>query len=162
MIVIGPTAPIPIRDEAVTLANRIASGTAVDVALRSFSSELDDPSGDLVVCALLLAVRARTQKIVELLSALASSTREEVAMRLRVDASRAAARSAVRTITWFSLGFAGLLLVLARAYLAPYGTLQGQLVLSAVGVSYAAGVALMGRLVRPPAGGRLLEAATIT
>ena len=82
MIVIGPSAPIVIRTEAVTLANRIASGTSIEVALRSFSVELDDPSSDLVVCALLLAVKARTQRIVDLLSALASATREDVATRL--------------------------------------------------------------------------------
>ena len=162
MIVIGPSAPIVIRTEAVTLANRIASGTSIEVALRSFSVELDDPSSDLVVCALLLAVKARTQRIVDLLSALASATREDVATRLRIDASRAAARSAVRTITWFSLAFAGLLLILARSYLAPYGSFGGQLVLCVVGASYAAGIGLMTRLVRPPVTARLLDVGNIT
>jgi tight adherence protein B len=78
-------------------------------------------------------------------------------MRLRIETSRASARSGVRSVIVFSLGFVVLLLVIARTYLAPFGTGLGQVVLLLVGVLYAAGIYAMVRLVRPPAAVRLLE-----
>jgi len=56
----------------------------------------------------------------------------------------------------FSVIFAGLLSVLARSYLAPFGSATGQLVLAAVGGLYAGGLTLMVALARPPAPVRLL------
>jgi Flp pilus assembly protein TadB len=118
-------------------------------ALRSFAGEVADPAAEFLVCSLLLASDSRAQKLVDVLSALAVAIREEVAMRLRVDASRAAAQSSVRTIVAFSLAFATILIVIAHSYLQPFGTVTGQLVLAAVGACYAGGLALMAWLVRP-------------
>ena len=98
----------------------------------------------------MLAAAARAQRLVELLGALAEAMREEVAMRLRVESSRASARSGVRTITLFSVGFAGLIALVARAYLAPFGSASGQLALVLAGTLEAAGIVLMMRLVRVP------------
>jgi Flp pilus assembly protein TadB len=69
-------------------------------------------------------------------------------MRLRVEASRASARSGVRMVICFSLGFVALLTIAARSYLAPFGSVNGQIVLVLVGILYAAGLTLMVRLVR--------------
>ena len=67
-----------------------------------------------------VAASARAQRLVDLLSAaLADSIRQDVAMRLRVESGRAAARSGVRTIVVFSLAFAGVLALVAHSYLAP-------------------------------------------
>jgi tight adherence protein B len=142
-------APDEIRMEAVHLADRIMSGVPMDEALRLFAIEIDDSSAADVVCALRLASTSRAQRLVELLGALADSTREEVTMRLRVEASRASARSSVRIVIVFSLGFVALLTVVARTYLAPFGSVTGQLVLLLVGACYVCGLALMVRLVRP-------------
>jgi tight adherence protein B len=147
-------APIEIRTAAGHLADRVMSGVSMDEALRLFAVEVDDPSADEVVSALRLAASSRAQRLVDLLGALADSTRDVVAMRLRVEASRASARSGVRTVIVFSLGFVGLLMVVARSYLAPFGSVTGQLVLVLVGSCYAAGLILMVRLVRPTPGRR--------
>ncbi len=155
----APVSPQAIREQVVRLADRLASGIAMSDAIRAFADEVDDPSCDLVACALLLAATSRAQKLAELLTALSESIREEVAMRLRVEASRASARSSVRTIVVFSLSFAVLLMVIAHSYLTPLGSPVGQLVLAAVGVCYAGGIALMVRLVRPPAQLRILAPA---
>jgi hypothetical protein len=125
-------------------------------ALLQFADELADPSADRVVCALLLAVGARAQRLGDLLAALADSTRDEVALRLRVETSRASVRSGVRTVLVFSVAFALGLVLLAHAYLAPFGTAQGQEVLAVVGMLYAAGLTLMVTLARPRAAVRLL------
>lgn len=148
--------PRAIRQPVLVLAERLASGIPMDEALRAFAADLADPSADLVVCALLVAATARAQRLGDLLSALAEGCREEVAMRLRVEASRASSRSSVRTVVVFSVAFAGLLFVLAHAYLAPFGSTVGQLVLGVVGVCYAAGITLMVRMVRPRPPVRLL------
>jgi tight adherence protein B len=108
------------------------------------------------VCALLLAFSARAQRLGDLLSELAESTREEVALRLRVETSRASVRSGVRTVVVFSVVFAGGLALLARPYLSPFDSSTGQAVLLVVGGLYAAGLTLMVALARPPKAIRLL------
>ncbi len=156
VIATASAAPTPIKEHVERLGARLASGVGVESALRSFALEVDDPSADMVVCALVLAARSRAQRLVELLTALADATRDDVGMRLRVEASRASARSSVRTVVVFSLAFSAALLLLAHAYLSPFGSVAGQLVLAAVGLLYLAGLALMVRMVRPRPGVRLI------
>jgi tight adherence protein B len=121
-----------------------------------FADELGDPSVDRVVCALVLAVSARAQRLGDLLSALADSTREEVALRLRIETSRSSVRSGVRTVVVFSVVFAAGLTLLAHSYLEPFGSAPGQAVLGAVGLLYGIGLAAMVSLSRPPAPVRML------
>jgi Flp pilus assembly protein TadB len=141
-------APEAIRLPTGHLADRIMSGVPMDEALRAFAAEIDDPSAEEVVYALRLAAASRAQRLTDLLGALADSTRDVVAMRLRVEASRASARSGVRMVICFSLGFVALLTIVARSYLAPFGSISGQIVLVLVGLLYAVGLTLMLRLVR--------------
>ncbi len=109
-----------------------------------------------MICSLLLAFSSRAQRLGDLLAALAESTRDEVALRLRIETSRASVRSGVRTVVVFSVAFAAALVVLAHSYLAPFGSATGQLALGLVGVLYAGGLTLMVVLARPPAPVRLL------
>ena len=157
IVVTAPSAPMPIRMQVDALATRLSNGVPLDAGLRSFAHEVDDVSAEFLVCALLLAATARSQKLVDVLSALAESVREDVSMSLRVDASRASARSSVRTIVIFSVAFASALALVAHSYLSPFGTAVGQLVLGAVGLLYAVGIWLMIRLVRPKSAPKLLE-----
>ena len=152
----APLSPLSIRPDTVRLATRLGAGMHPRDALELFADELGCDSADRVVCALVLAAAARAQRLGDLLAALAESTRDEVALRLRIETSRASVRSGVRTVLVFSVGFAGALAVLARSYLAPFGTLQGQVVLAGVGILYAVGLTLMVTLSRPPAPVRLL------
>jgi Flp pilus assembly protein TadB len=158
IVVTASSAPSPIRQQVGALATRLSNGVSLEASLRSFAFEVDDPAAEFLVCALLLAATSRAQRLVEVLSALADSIREDVSMHLRVDASRASARSSVRTVVIFSLAFACTLVVIAHSYLSPFGTAMGQLVLAAVGLLYAAGLALMVRLVRPVPEIRLFDA----
>lgn len=89
IIATAPVTPTAIQLPVALLAERIVSGVSMSDALLLFGADVDDPSVDLVVCALLLAATSRAQRLSELLSTLAASTRDEVAMRLRVEASRA-------------------------------------------------------------------------
>jgi tight adherence protein B len=149
-------APEPIRQEVQALATRLTSGVAPRDALVGFADALGDQSADVVVASLLMAVEHRAQRLGDLLGALAATTREQVAMRLRVEASRASARTALRTVAGFSVCFLALLSVLARSYLAPFGTADGQVVMALVGALFGAGLWLMARMARPGAVPRLL------
>jgi hypothetical protein len=124
----------------------------LSVALRDFAAELADPTGDLVVAALVLASDSQARRLGELLGALATSARQQATLRLRVDAGRARTRTASRVITVFTLGFALGLVVLNRGYLTPYDAPQGQLVLAMVGVCFGAAfwwLAVMARVTEP-------------
>jgi len=156
IIATAELSPVPIRRATVRLAAEIQAGVEPRTALMRFADEVGDPSADRVVCALLLAFTSRAQRLGDLLSALADSTREEVALRLRVETSRASVRSSVRTVVVFSVLFAAGLSLLARSYLAPFGSSSGQVVLAVVGTLYAAGLTLMVTLSRPPRPVRLL------
>lgn len=148
LAVTAQVAPLTIRPAVTTLANRISTGVSPRDALFSFADEMADQSADLVVATLMMAMEHHAQRIGDLLGALASTTRDQVTMRLRIEASRASARTAVRTIAGFSLGYLALMAVFARAYLAPFGTLDGQFVLAIIGGLFALGFWLMSRMAR--------------
>jgi Flp pilus assembly protein TadB len=156
IIATAALSPAPIRSATTRLSAQLTAGVHPRDALLQFSEDVGDPCADRVVCALLLAVTTRAQRLGDLLSALADSTREEVALRLRIETSRASIRSGVRTVMAFSVAFAVGLVLLAHPYLAPFGSVTGQLTLALVGALYAAGLTLMVSLSRPPKPVRLL------
>ena len=156
IVATAPLSPLPLRGAATRLAGRLNAGMHPRDALQQFADELDDPCADRVVCALQLAVTSRAQRMGDLLAALADSTRDEVALRLRIETSRASVRSGVRTVLVVSVAFAVGLTVLAHPYLAPFDSGEGQVVLLAVGALYGLGLTLMVALARPPAPVRLL------
>jgi tight adherence protein B len=152
----APMSPVPIRPATLALASRLRAGMYNKDALILFAEEVADPSTDRVVCALILASSSRAQRLGDLLGALADSTREDVAVRLRIETSRASSRSGVRTVMVFSVAFAAVLAVLAHSYLAPFGTPTGQMILVAIGALYGAGLTLMVRMTKPRPPVRLL------
>jgi len=158
LIATASICPKAIREQASALASRLSAGAILATALRGFADELADPAADVVVAALVMAATERAHRLGDLLGALAESTREEVAMRQAVEASRASARSAVRTVTGFSFGFLGLMALFARSYLAPYHTPEGQVVLTVVGALFGLGLWLMAVMVRAKPVPRLLVA----
>jgi hypothetical protein len=152
----APLSPLAIRAETMRLAGRLSAGMSMGDALLLLAEELEDQSADRVICALQLAASSRAQRLGTLLMALADSTRDEVALRLRIETSRATVRSGIRTILVFSVLFAVGLILLAKPYLSPFGTPGGQVVLLIVGCLYGTGLTLMVALARPPASVRLL------
>jgi tight adherence protein B len=129
-------APVPIRAHVQALAVRHERERLVP-ALRAFADDLADPAGDLVVAALVLAADKSPKRLGDLLGTLATSTRAEVGMRLRVEAGRARTRTSVRVVTISTISFAIGLVVLNRGYLDPYDSGMGQLVLALVGGLFA-------------------------
>jgi Flp pilus assembly protein TadB len=134
----APIAPGPVRDQVTSLAADLARGQPLPAALRRFAARAADPAADLVVAALLLATEQQGRDLGPLLSSLAESARQHAAMRMRIAASRARVRTATRIIIAATVALTAGLLAWSRAFLAPYDTAAGQLMLTAVGGLFAA------------------------
>jgi tight adherence protein B len=134
-----PVAPAPVREHVVLLAARIRRGQRLPAALRAFAAETADPTADLVVAALLLAAEQQARDLAQLLGSLADSARQHAVMRMRVAAGRARVRTAARIIIAVTMLLVIGLLAWSRAFLQPYGTPAGQLMLLVVGACFAAG-----------------------
>lgn len=141
-------APRPIRTEVSLLDARRRSERSLSESLAVFGREVDHPSCDLVVAALSMAAAGEGSDFVGVLTRLASITRDEVKMRLRVEAGRAQVRTASRMIVVILIAIVLLLSVMSRGYLEPYGTAVGQLWLVGVGGIFAVGVLLLERMSR--------------
>ena len=91
-------------DEVSALAARLAARWPTETALRAFADDLDDATGDLVVATLILGARRRGPGLARVLTAVADSVAEEVAMRRKVEAERAKPRTTARAVTLITLG----------------------------------------------------------
>ena len=134
----APAAAAPIRPHVERLVERLRAREPLPAALHRFAGDLDDPSADLVVAALILNARLRGPGLRSTLEALATSARDELDLRRRVEAGRRALRTGVRIIVGVTVGFVAALIVLDSAYLDPYDTATGQLVLLVVAGVFAA------------------------
>lgn len=140
-------APAPIAGAVERLAARFDYERLPD-ALRRFADEVDHPMADFVVAALVIAAEKEARDLGALLSQLAEAARDEARMRTRVWVGRARSRSAVRIIVVVVVSMVLGLLAFNRAYLDPYDSAGGQLVLAAIIVMFGASFVAMERLGR--------------
>ncbi|MFJ8813790.1 type II secretion system F family protein [Amycolatopsis thermoflava] len=155
----APLAPPAIRSEVGELAAGIENGERLAPALRRLGERLDDPVGDLVIAALLLAAEQQTRQLADLLGSLAEAARGQASMRMRVEAGRARTRTSVRVIVGTTLVFAVAVVLLNRSYMAAYDSATGQIVLLAIGGLFAAGFVWLNRIARMPQPDRFLATA---
>lgn len=145
-----------LRPHLRALVDRLHTRMALPDALAMFADDLDDPSADLVVAALVLNARLRGPGLRDVLGALAVSAREELDMRRRVEAERRSTRRSVQIVVITALVFAALLVVFNPSYVGEYDNLLGQAVLVVVAGLFGAGFAWMRRLARFDKPARLL------
>ena len=138
-------APV-LREDLALLADRMRVRVPLPTALRQFADDLDDPTADLIVSALIMNARLRGPGLRQLLSALADTARSELDMRQRVSASRAGTRRSAQIVVIFSIVVMLGLAVFNRSFVAPYSSVQGQLVLLVVVALFAVGMLWMRRL----------------
>lgn len=156
IVATAPLAPAPVRPAIQAMALR-ARREALAPLLVSLADELADPTADLVCSALVLAASGDGTDLGEVLSALAEAARDEATMRRFIDASRARTRTAVRAITGITVASVLLLFLFAHAYLHPYSSVSGQLVLAICFACYGAGIFLLVRMSHERAPERLLS-----
>jgi Flp pilus assembly protein TadB len=89
------------------------------------------------------------------LSSLETSARAELDMRQRVEAGRTTLRRGAAIIAGVTAAFAFGLMVFNAQYLRPYGSVNGQLMLSVVCGIFSVGFAWLGKLSRRPPQGRI-------
>ncbi|GGN23951.1 hypothetical protein GCM10011609_77110 [Lentzea pudingi] len=155
----APLAPAPIRGQVAGLARRLENGQRLAPSLRGLADELADPTSDLVIAALVKAAEQQARQLGELLGALAHTAREQVSMRMRVEAGRARTRTSVRVIVGTTLAFAVAVVLLNRPYMSAYDSPTGQAVLLGIGVLFTVGFAWLERITRVTEPPRLLAAA---
>jgi Flp pilus assembly protein TadB len=160
ILAVAPAAPPAIRAPTTDLAARISSGTRLPAALQAFADQVADPTCDLVVGALVLASQNQARNLTDLLTELAQAARDQAALRLRTAAGRARTRTAVRAVVGVVLSMAIGLLLFSRAYLAPYSSALGQVVLLVVAGIFTGAFAWMARIARGPTPLRFLTRRT--
>jgi Flp pilus assembly protein TadB len=150
------SAPDAVAEPVRRLAARLASRTGTEAALRAFAAEIDDPAGDRIAAALIIATGRRGGGSRNVLMALAVLLTRDVAARREIEAERAEHRTTVKWIVGFVVGFS-IFAVVNRSYSAPFGTFTGQVVLAIVASLYAGGLFWLHRLGSIPSAGRFLD-----
>ncbi|CAN5752451.1 hypothetical protein BH18ACT2_BH18ACT2_16940 [soil metagenome] len=151
-------APVAIRDEVHALYVRTQRGDLASALVR-FADDLDDAVADTVVTALQIADQRAVSDLGAMLAAVAASTRDTVAMQLRVNATRARTYRTAQLIAGIVAFFVGVLVLTNPDYMTPFGTFSGQLVLSAVAAVVGGSIWGMVALSRPARSARLLRIA---
>jgi Flp pilus assembly protein TadB len=147
-----------IREPLARLVDRLHTRVPMHMALRRFAEDLDDPSADMIIAALIINSRLRGPGLRDLLGALADSVREELDMRRKVNASRRSTRRSVQIVIAVSVLMAVGLAILDHPFLAPYDSVFGQLVLAVIVAIYALGIIWLRKLARFDMPQRLLGA----
>lgn len=139
------------------MVDRLHTRVALPEALHKFADDLDDSSADMIIAALIINARLRGPGLRELLSALASSVREELDMRRKVNAERRSTRRSVQIVVAVSVGLALIMAIFNRGYVRPYNSPAGQVVLVVVVALYAVAFIWLRRLAKFDAPERLLS-----
>ncbi|MFC4463961.1 type II secretion system F family protein [Streptomyces xiangluensis] len=144
----APTAPKAIRPQVADLAARLERGERLTPALRHLADDLDDPTADLVIAALILSSEHQARQLASLLGELAATARAHVEMRHRIEASRARTRTTMRVVVITTLTFAGALILFNPQFLAPYDSVAGQLILLLIGGLFTVAFVWLRRMAR--------------
>ena len=152
--------PAVLRPPLNLLVDRLRIREPLPDALLAFAEDLDDPSADTVVAALVLNARLRGPGLRDVLTALAQSTREELDMRRRIESGRRSVRRSVRIVLAIVLSVIGGITVFNGDYVEAYDDPTGQVVLTLIVAIFLAGLLWLRRLARPEAIDRLLGGTT--
>ncbi|MFL6131055.1 MAG: type II secretion system F family protein [Mycobacteriales bacterium] len=134
-----PAAAPVLKPPLALLIDRLRTREPLPEALLRFGDDLDDPGADLILAALVLNARLRGPGLRDVLTALSQAAREEMDMRGRIEASRAATRRSVQIITALTLLVVFGLRLTNPWYVEPYDSVAGQVTLGVVCAVFAAG-----------------------
>jgi Flp pilus assembly protein TadB len=148
----APAIQVPLA----SLVDRLHTRMPMPEALSRFADDLDDPSADMIIAALVINARLRGPGLRDLLSALAMSVREELHMRTKVNAERRATRRSIQIVVAVSVGLALILAIFNRGYVHPYSSALGQLILIVVVLLYGVAFLWLRKLARFDSPERLL------
>jgi len=131
-----------------TLADRLRVRVPLPEALQRFADDMDDAGADLIIAALILNARLRGPGLREVLTSLAESARAELEMRQRINAGRRSTQRSVQIVVGVTVLFVVGLSIFNPAYVEPYDSPVGQIVLMVILGLFAAGFLWMRALSR--------------
>ncbi|MFJ5851103.1 type II secretion system F family protein [Streptomyces sp. NPDC092903] len=129
------TVPRAIREDVRLLVSRQQAGWVPEEAYRAFADDLNDAMVDEVAALLILHVTDRGSGLSKAMRELAEALQHEVLSRREVEADRQKPRTNDRWVTILCLGIFGIT-AFSGAYVEPYNTLTGHLVLAFVAVAF--------------------------
>ncbi|MFC8429268.1 type II secretion system F family protein [Streptomyces sp. NPDC057253] len=141
-------APHAVRPQVAAMAARLEHGERLAPALRHLAIDLEDPTADLVVAALILSSQHQARQLAPLLGELAATARAQVEMRHRIEASRTRTHTTLRVVVVTTLTFAGALIFFNPQFLTPYNSAAGQLVLVLIGALFTVAFVWLRRMAR--------------
>lgn len=118
-------APEPIRPQVQAFAQRLRH-QPLPAALTDLAADLDHPSADLLVAALVSAARLEARDLGGLLARLAEAIRGDVRMRNRIEVGRSRIRTSGRIAVGTTVATVAFLSIFAGHLLEPYDTPSGQ------------------------------------
>lgn len=151
------SAPEALKQEIGMLAARLQSGIPIEQALTQFGDDLDDTTGDLLTGSLILGTRRRGSGLARLLEGTAETIADDVAARRQIEADRAKPRANARFITVIAVAVIAIEFLFNPAYVEPYRTALGQIILIALATLFLAALWWMNIVARDPKGQRLLR-----
>lgn len=149
------TAPDEIRPEVTRLVNRLWSGWETDRALRLFADELDDEIGDFIAMNLVLAATNRGPGLAPALDGIAESVAATVRARRQISADQQKPRTVATVVTAISVAVLAYMFI-NGAYIEPYTTPLGQVILLMLGSAYVGILLWMRSMSKPPKTSRLM------
>lgn len=140
-------APEPVADHVKQVAARLQAGWATPEALKAFIQETAEPAADFTGTALRRAAVRRGAGLSLVLDRLAAGVDARVRTRQQIEAERARMRTTVRLINLIMIAmFVGL--QFDNAFMAPYRTVFGQLLLTVFAAAYTGCLIAMDRLAK--------------
>ena len=145
---------------------RRAQHRDIETALEGLAVDLAHPAADFVIAALLNAARNNARDMAALLARLSDAIRDEVDMRVEVNARRAGIRTEAKSVIVVVLVTVVGTTLYANEFVAAYNTVTGQIVMALILALFAGGTFALLRLARFAAPDRFearyLEAVEIT
>lgn len=155
------TAPPLLAEPLARVVVRLDERWSTPDALAAMADELDSPSADAVLAALMLASQRGGTGAAASLQALSESISERLRALRDIETERAKPRIVVRQVTLVSGVMIAAALLLGRDFFAPYATPLGQVVLGALAAAYLGALAMMRRVATPRPRERILRAEVV-
>ena len=127
--------PTVLQPDVSRLVARLRARWTTPVAIRAFAEDLNDPTGDIIAANLLLGAQRRGDGLATILEGLAESVALDIRARRQIEADAAKPRSTARWVTIITTVVLAVLF-LTGAYVEPYKSGPGQVILLGLLAAY--------------------------
>jgi hypothetical protein len=162
LIATSKLAPDAIAGPVGQLAASLSSGNEPQDALIRCGQELEDPTADVVIAALVMASAGPATGLADLLTELRTVARAEADLHRGTHAERAPVRTAVKVVLISPIATLIVIGFVLPGFLTAYQSWNGQIVLMVVATGYALLLLWMTRLARLPVPPRIITRAAAT